>query len=125
MDSYTRGIVSISSPREEVFQQVKETCKEIKGKIKEIDEHNYSIIGKRPTTWKRFGEEYKIILRNENLVTIVEVYHNELGLKLGPFKDFIDIFFKALAKHIPLQSGIKYDVINVKQINMQTEMQLK
>jgi ribosomal protein L40E len=114
MDFYTKGTAITSSPKEEVFPQIQETCKELKANISQIDRQNYSIEGKSSATWKTFGDKYTIILKKEERNTQIEIYYNRIGLN-RPYKDFIELFFKILAKHIPLQSGIQFNIMNIKQ----------
>lgn len=121
MDFYSRGRATTSHLREDVFSHIQESCKYLKASISEIDEQSYSITGRSSSNWKTFGDQYTITLKKENSNTLIEIYYNRIGLH-GPYKDFIESFFKTLARHIPLQSGIQYDTVNIKQTALVTNI---
>lgn len=105
-----------------VFEQVQETCKQLQAEIYEIDENHYSILAKAKTTWKTFGHKFQITLEKNNTGTVVELYYNFVGMRGGPYKDYMEKFLKIFEKRISLQSGIKYDVVNLKLANSEKKL---
>ncbi|HET6458958.1 MAG TPA: CFI-box-CTERM domain-containing protein [Nitrosopumilaceae archaeon] len=117
VDQYTKGMLSVSQPQKYTFQQIQQTCKELRAEIHAVDRHNYLILGRAKTTWKEFGHKFQIILEKQDSGTVVELCYNFIGMRGGPYKDFIKKFFKTLTKRIPLESRIKYDVVELKPTN--------
>lgn len=115
----TRGQVSLTAPKDNVFSAALECCKELNAKIKNIDQNAFTVEGHFPMSWvkNRYGADFKIIVSEEQGSTVVSIFDLYF---VAPHKKHIEPFFAALAKRIPLNTAVKIDVVQKGAENQST-----
>lgn len=109
----TRGHVILPNRINEAYDAALESCRDIKASIKKTDPSTFVIDGRFPMSWlkNRFASDFKVILTDSEKGTTLSIYD---FFVVAPDKKYIDIFFAAFAKRIPLPGS--YQIEKVDQV---------
>ena len=111
----TKGYVIVSHPIDKIYLAVLEACEELKADIKNsctTNDGGYIFEGKTAaifsSTVSRLGQKFQIVLQPKQSGILIDIYD------FYPMLDtrFVFSFFKALAKRVPLDSGLRIYGVN-------------
>jgi hypothetical protein len=108
----TRASILVQRSRDEVFEAAMKALDDTKAKVKNDDKSEYYIEAKSPTSLTRFAFKIEVFVRDDKDGSLLEIYDH---CPAAPDKRYLDNFFKAFSKQIPLTTN--YGLEAVKDIS--------
>lgn len=120
----TRGYLELPVQRGEVFTAALESCKDLGADVRNnADESSCTVEGKIPSDWmkNRSGSDFMIVVDgNEGGGSLLSIYDI---FAVAPDKRFIDAFFAAFDKHVPLGGDYQVETVGGQIVKVGEELQ--